>query len=214
MTGTPMPSFAEAASDREMWDLANYIVSLGRKPVWSMNAAEVAAFYAERDARAKANPVERAEHLVRTLGCDVCHTPVDQEKRALPNMRLAGGLLFRIEPFGDFPTGNLTSDKKTGLGNWSDDEIKRAITKGILRDGTRLLPFPMDYAALSTLKPEDLDAVVKYLRTVPPVSNRVPKPSWKPLPTYLWGKFRMLILGNDPPVAIFPGNAGTPGGAR
>ena len=43
MTGTPMPSFADAASDAEMWDLANYVVSLARKPVWSMNADGSAA---------------------------------------------------------------------------------------------------------------------------------------------------------------------------
>ena len=63
----------------------------------------------------------------------------------MPGMRLAGGLLIRIEPFGDYPTGNLTSDKETGLGNWTDDEIKRVLTRGILRDGTRLLPYPMDW---------------------------------------------------------------------
>ena len=55
----------------------------------------------------------------------LCHSPVDEQKRVLPGMRLAGGLLIRIDPFGDFPTGNLTSDKDTGLGNWTDDEIKR-----------------------------------------------------------------------------------------
>jgi mono/diheme cytochrome c family protein len=214
MTGTPMPSFADAANDAEMWDLANYVVSLGRKPLWSMTAEEVTAYYADRDAKAKADPIARGNYLVQTLGCDLCHSPVDQEKRILPNLRLAGGLLVRVEPFGDFPTGNLTSDKETGLGNWSDDEIKRAITKGILRDGTRLLPYPMDYPSYSTLKAEDLDALVKYLRTIPPIVNRVPKLSWKPLPTYLWGKFRMLILGNDPPMIFFPGNVGSAGGAR
>src|SRR5690349_20342354 len=138
MMGTPMPSFADAASDAEMWDLANYVVSLGRKPVWSMTADELKAFYAQQDARAHANPIERGQYLVQVLGCELCHTPVDQDKRAMPNMRLAGGLLIRVELYGDFPAGNLTSDKQTGLGNWSDDEIKRAITKGILRDGTRL----------------------------------------------------------------------------
>ena len=68
-------------------------------------------------------------------------------------MYLAGGVVIRVEPFGDFPTGNLTSDKATGLGNWTDDEIKRAFTKGILRDGSRLLPYPMDYGSFSTLTP-------------------------------------------------------------
>ena len=214
MAGTPMPSFADAATDAEMWDLANYVVSIGRKPVWSMGADEVTALYAKLDADAQRDPIKRGAHLVQALGCDVCHTPLDERKRIIPGLRLAGGLLVRIEPFGDFPTGNLTSDKETGLGNWSDDEIKRVITKGILRDGTRLLPYPMDYASYSTLKPEDLDAIVKYLRTVPPISNKVPRPRWTPLPAFLWGKFKMLILGQDPPMAFFPGNAGTPGGPR
>ena len=208
MSGTPMPSFADAATDADMWDLANFVVSLGRKPVWSMNAQEAAALYAQLDADAKKNPVKRGEHLVASFGCDLCHSPVDAGRRALPGLRLAGGMRIRIDPYGDFPTGNLTSDKETGLGAWTDEEIKRAITKGILRDGTRLLPFPMDYASFSTMTGDDLDAVVAYLRSVPPVSNRVPKRSWNFLPIYLWGKFSMLILGQDPPMVFYPGNVG------
>jgi cbb3-type cytochrome c oxidase subunit III len=214
MAGTPMPSFAEAASDIEMWDLANYVVSLARKPIWSMTAQEVADLYARQEGEAKANPVKRGAYLVNTHGCVLCHSPVDGQRRMIPGMRLAGGVLFRIEPYGDFPTGNLTSDKETGLGNWTDDEIKRVITKGTLRDGTRLLPFPMDYAAFSSLKPSDIDAIVAYLRTVPPVSNKVPAPRFKFFPSYLWGKFKLLILGDDPPMAIFPWNAGKKGGGR
>ena len=87
-------------------------------------------------------------------------------------MKLAGGLRMRIEPFGDYPTGNLTSDKETGLGNWTDEEIKRVITRGMLRDGTRLLPFPMDWPSFSTMNADDLNAIVAYLRTVPPVRTR------------------------------------------
>jgi mono/diheme cytochrome c family protein len=212
MAGTPMPSFAEAASDSEMWDLSNYVVSMARKPVWSMNADEVTALYAGQAADAKANPVKRGAYLVETLGCVGCHSPVDQQKRMLSGLKLAGGMLLRIVPFGDYPTGNLTSDKATGLGNWSDEEIKRAITKGILRDGTRLLPFPMDYGSYSTMTADDLSAVVAYLRTVPPVTNKVPAPRRTFLPIYLWGKFKMLILGQDPPIVFFPGNAGLTGG--
>jgi len=211
MTGTPMPSFADAASEAEMWDLANYVVSLARKPVWSMNADEVQQFYARQDAQAKANPVKRGEQLVATLGCVLCHSPVDDGKRMIPGMKLAGGMVIRITPFGDFPSGNLTSDKATGLGNWSDDEIKRAITKGILRDGSRLLPYPMDYGSFATRTPGDLDGVVAYLRTVPPVLNKGPPPKRPFLPVYLWGKFQMLILGGDPPMVFFAGNAGTKG---
>jgi len=211
MTGTPMPSFAEAASDGDLWDLSNYVLSMGRKPVWSMNAQEVAELYARLDAEAKQNPAKRGEFLVDSLGCATCHSPADAQRKMLPGMRLAGGLRFRIDPFGEFVTANLTSDKATGIGNWSDDEIKRAITKGITRDGTRLLPFPMDYGSYSTMKADDLNAIVAYLRTVPPVSNLTPRPKWTFFPVYMWGKFKMLILGQDPPMTFYPGNAGTQG---
>ena len=212
MAGTPMPSFADAASEGEMWDLSNYVLSMARKPVWSMNADEIKAFYGAQTADAKANPVKRGAYLVETLGCVGCHSPVDDQKRMLPGLKLAGGMLLRIVPFGDYPTGNLTSDKATGLGGWSDEEIKRVITKGILRNGTRLLPYPMDYPSYSTMTSEDLNAIVAYLRTVPPVSNKVPAPRRAFLPFYLWGKFKMLILGQDPPMVFFPGNAGVTGG--
>ena len=69
----------------------------------------------------------------------------------------------------------------------------------------------MDYPSFSTLTPQDLDAMVAYLRTVPPVSNKVPPPSRPFLPVYLWGKFRMLILGADPPMVFFTGNSGAKG---
>ena len=81
MAGTPMPSFADAASDSEMWDLSNYVVSMARKPVWSMNADEIKTFYGAQTADAKANPVKRGAYLVETLGCVVCHSPVDDQKR-------------------------------------------------------------------------------------------------------------------------------------
>ena len=204
MAGTPMPSFEDAASDAEMWDLADYVVSLGRKPVWSMSAGDVRALYAQLNADAKKNPVKRGQYLVDTVGCALCHSSYDSDKRMVPGKRLAGGLVIRIEPYGEFPAGNLTPDKETGLGNWNDDEVKRAITQGILKDGTRLLPFPMDWASFSTMTPADVDAIVAYLRSVPPVVNRVPRPAWTPLPLYLWGKFKMLVLGQDPPMVFFP----------
>jgi mono/diheme cytochrome c family protein len=211
MSGTPMPSFADAASDGELADLANYVASMARKPVWEMNPDEVVAFYARGQAEARANPVQRGKYLVETTGCALCHSPTDENRRLVPGMHLAGGLRIRLEPFGEYPTGNLTSDKETGLGNWTDEEILRVITRGTLRDGTRLLPYPMDWASFANMDPEDLTAIVAYLRTVPPVVNKVPAPSRPFLPVYLWGKFRMLFLGNDPPVVIYPGNVGSAG---
>jgi cytochrome c oxidase cbb3-type subunit 2 len=212
MSGTPMPSYVDAANGGEMWDLANYVASLGRKPLWEMNAEEVEAFYARQDAEERANPVKRGAALVETLNCTLCHSPVDEQFRALPGMRLAGGLKVRLGPFGEFVSYNLTSDKETGLGNWTDDQIKQAVTRGTRRDGSRMMPFPMDWASFSSLKPQDLDALIAYLRTVPPVSNRIPSHRQPFLPVYLWGKFKLLMLGDDPPIDFFPGNAGSTGG--
>jgi mono/diheme cytochrome c family protein len=211
MSGTPMPSFDDAASEPEIWDLANYVLTLARKPVWVMSEAEITAHYAEEQAAAKANPVKRGKYLVDTHACGLCHSPADTNRRIIPGMYLAGGLLMRLEPFGDYPTGNLTSDRETGLGNWTDDEIKRVITRGTLRDGTRLLPYPMDWPSFALMSPDDLSAIVAYLRTVPPVVNKVPAPSRTFLPVYLWGKFKMLFMGGDPPIVIYPGNAGNAG---
>jgi cytochrome c oxidase cbb3-type subunit 2 len=208
MSGTPMPSFKDAATDAEMWDLAHYVLSLARKPAWEMNAGELAALYAREEAEAKADPVGRGRHLVDAMGCGLCHSPLDDNRRLLPGMKLAGGMRITVEPFGDHVTGNLTSDVETGLGAWTDEEIIRTMTQGILRDGTRLLPFPMDWPSYSTLSPDDLRAIVAYLRTVPPVSNRIPPPERPFLPLYLWGKFRMLILGTDLPMTFHAGNAG------
>jgi mono/diheme cytochrome c family protein len=209
MSGTPMPSFKEAATDGEMWDLANYVVSIARKPVWEMSAGEVSAFYARQDAEARANPVRRGRYLADTLGCALCHSALDEKKRLIPGMKWAGGLRIRIEPYGEYPTGNLTSDKDTGLGAWTDEQIRAVMTRGTLPDGTRLLPFPMDWPSFSTLESADLNAIVAYLRTIPPVRNKVPRPSRTFLPVYLWGKFKMLVLGQDPPMLFYTGNAGT-----
>jgi cytochrome c oxidase cbb3-type subunit 2 len=212
MSGTPMPSFRDSASDIEMWDLANYVVSLARKPLWQMNADEVTAFYARQDEAARANPVKRGQYLVDTMACALCHSPVDDHQRLIPGLKMAGGFRIHVDPFGDYPTGNLTSDKETGLGNWSDDEIMRVMTRGILKDGTRLLPYPMDWASYSTMKTDDLKAIVAYLRTIPPMFNRVPKPSRTALPLFLWGKFKLLILGDDPPMVFYPRNTGSASG--
>jgi cbb3-type cytochrome c oxidase subunit III len=212
MSGTPMPSFVDTASEAEMWDLANFVGSLARKPVWSMTAPEIADHYTRGAEQARRNPIEHGRLLVQTHLCAICHSPMDENGRIITSMYMAGGQLMRIVPFGDYPTGNLTSDKDTGLGNWSDEQIKQAITRGILRDGTRLPPYPMDWAAFSALTSDDLNAMVAYLRTIPAVSNQVPRPTRPSLPVYLWGKFKLLILKTDPPIVIFPGNVGMRGG--
>jgi hypothetical protein len=114
--------------------------------------------------------------------------------------------------YGDFVSYNLTSDKDTGLGGWTDDQIKTFLTRGVRRDGTRMLPFPMPWTSYANLTAADLNAIVAFLRTIPPIANRIPAPQSENIVSYLWDKFRMLILKTDLPLVTYPGNAGTPEG--
>ena len=214
INGTPMPSFADTAKDPDLWNLANFVATLGRKPTWTMSADELKAQYDGEMRAAAADPKERGWYLARTLGCAHCHSPVDAEGRELPNLSFAGGQKFRVVVWDDVVTSNLTSDTETGIGRYSDDDVKRAITRGIKHDATRMLPFPMGWPAFANLTTDDLDALVKFLRTLPPVSNRIPAPVRMNVFSYLGAKFQMLLLGRDYPMVIYPGNAGRPNGPQ
>ena len=212
MNGTPMPSFVTAASETELRNLAAYVLSLARKPVWDMNAAEVTAFYQAQASEAARDPVRRGRYVVSTIGCSFCHTPVRADGSLVDGMLFAGGQKWTATPFGDFVSYNLTSDKETGLGAWSDDQIKAVLTRGIRPDGSRMLPYPMPWPSYASLSASDLSAVVAYLRTIPPIANRIPAPTRPNIVSYLWGKFQLLILKKDMPLVAYPGNAGSAGG--
>ena len=72
-------------------------------------------------------------------------------------------------PWGVSVAANITSSED-GLANYSDDQIKRMITEGIDEEGEQLKP-PMPFPYLAKMTPEDLDAVVAYLRTLPPLPD-------------------------------------------
>ena len=219
MNGTPMPSFLGAATEPQLWQLAAYVKSLGRKPVWEMkDAGEIAALYRDQQQAAAADRVRHGEYIVSIVGCVFCHSPYRADSTMIEELKLAGGQKVEVVPFGTFVTYNLTSDKETGLGNWTDEQIKKFVTTGVRRDGSRMLPYPMPWPNYASMKPEDLDAVIAYLRSLPPVTNRIPPPVSANIVAFLTGKFRMLILHQDPPLRFYPGNAGSaqvaPGGGR
>ncbi len=209
LDGTPMPSFKGTASESEMWSLANYVLSLKRKAAWEMSEQELKDFYAALDKRNKENPVQRGKYLVETLACGYCHSPLNADGSIDESMKYAGGQTWRLTPFGDFVSYNLTSDKETGLGGWTDAEFKKFITTGVRRNGSRMFPFPMPWAGYAGMKDDDLNAITAYLRTLPPVYNKIPDPKSPNIFSYLWGKFQMLILKKDMPFFTYPSNAGT-----
>ncbi len=101
----------------------------------------------------------------------------------MPGKELSGGGVgFDIQPFaGTAP--NITPDRETGIGLWSDDEIKRAITQGARPNHGPLagkpLGDPMAANFFKALLPADLDAVVAYLRSIPAVRNATPPPVYR-----------------------------------
>jgi mono/diheme cytochrome c family protein len=110
--------------------------------------------------------VKHGFYLATIAHCMECHSPLGPKGRDFTRMG-AGG--FKLEgPWGVSVSRNITSSKTKGLGAWTDDEIKRAITQGVSHDGSKLKP-PMGYAFYAKMTPADLDAVVGYLRTVPPL---------------------------------------------
>ena len=110
--------------------------------------------------------VKRGFYLATIAHCMECHSPLGPKGRDFTRMG-AGG--FELKgPWGVSVSRNITSSKAKGLGGWSDDEIKGAITQGISRDGSKLKP-PMGYPFYAKMTPADLDAIVAYLRTVPAI---------------------------------------------
>ena len=112
------------------------------------------------------------------LGCMDCHAQHDITRFGSPVTGPigAGGDCFGAkERFpGTLCMPNLTPDMATGLGGWSDGEIKRAIREGVGKNGQALFPI-MPYSEYRALSDSDTDAVVAYLRSLPAVTNPVPR---------------------------------------
>ena len=89
----------------------------------------------------------------------------------LKNRMSAGGRKFK-GPWGEVISANITQDKATGIGSWTNDQIKWAITKGVFHNGAKMRP-PMCYRCYDEMKEADVDAVVSHLRTIKPIKNNL-----------------------------------------
>jgi len=140
--------------------------------------------------------VKKGQYIFALAGGCACHT----DPKGTPH---AGGRAFPI-PFGTIYSTNITPDKETGLGNWTDQQIHDAMVKGIRPDGSRILPV-MPYEVYSGMAQEDLKALTAYLRTLKPVKKPTPPlRTWAPFarslatPLYLKAFGRFSI---PPPLA-------------
>lgn len=124
----------------------------------------------------KDDPIEYGRYLTHNLGhCTDCHTPLVEGQHDFSRIG-AGGNLFPM-PFAmpwSALAANITQHPELGLGSWSDEEIKRAITDGVSRDGRELLPF-MGFEFYENISDEDLDYIVAYLKTLEPATATPPE---------------------------------------
>lgn len=157
----------------------------------------------EQQSPAAMDPVRRGEYLTTIVGCNDCHTPLKMgpngpepdmarmlsghpESLTLPappkyptegwNWGGAGTLTAFAGPWGITYAINLTPDENTGIGIWTEEMFIDTIRNGRHMGGEgRPIQPPMPWHWYSKMTDEDLKAIFAYLRTIPPISNRVPE---------------------------------------
>jgi mono/diheme cytochrome c family protein len=114
--------------------------------------------------------IERGAYVAGLAGCLQCHTALGPQGPALDKLG-AGGFEFP-EVFGTWRSPNITPDKKTGIGDWTDAQIIALLRTGKRPDGTQVYPI-MPYMYYAAMSDDDANALVAFLRTLPPVENAV-----------------------------------------
>ena len=151
----------------------------GRGAAAGWRRAGVAVLLATAGGAIAQTPLERGSYLVNAvMACDGCHTPRGPGGVFVMEKRFSGGMQTWDTPAYLVKGSNITPDRDSGLGAWSDAEIKRALTEGTHRLGRPISP-QMPFAFYKILTPRDLDATVAYLRSVAPVVNAVQAPVYK-----------------------------------
>ncbi len=132
------------------------------------------------DRKFEATPqrLERGKYIATALaGCIYCHSPHDWKAPGTPMLAGMEGS-GDVQPYADLPgrivAPNLTPDRETGAGTWTDDMLARAIREGIGHDGRALFP-EMPYTHFREMSDEDLASVIVYLRSLPPIRHELPK---------------------------------------
>lgn len=128
--------------------------------------------------------LERGTYLMKAItACGNCHTPDGPDGKLRMDMEMAGGREFKSDT-ADVFVANLTPDRETGIGTWTDEQIIHAFRNGLDPRGRSLNP-PMPVPTYNNMSDDDAKAIVAYLRALKPVRNSVPDSTWKvPAPKF------------------------------
>ena len=147
--------------------------------VWVGATGVAAMLLATAWARAAETLFERGSYLVNKIGaCGRCHTPRDVQGKPIAAMALAGGFAFDDGGIGHVVGPNITPDRETGLGNWTEAQIVKALRYGERPDGTIVGP-PMPVDTYRTMLDRDLAAIAAYLHRIKPIRHAVPRTTYK-----------------------------------
>ena len=127
-------------------------------------------------AQAQNPDIARGLYLVTLGGCSHCHTPGHFLGKPDMTRKLGGSDVgFGVPDLGVFVGSNLTPDKETGIGRYTDAELIKMMRTGERPDGRILAP-PMPWRDYASLSEADIKAMIAYLRSLPPVKNMVAGP--------------------------------------
>jgi len=175
--GPPMPmSLYRGLSDDDLYSIVAFLrtvpSSQNETPFSTYNIPLPPAYgppVQSVSAPPQAVSVEYGEYLAGPVAhCVECHTPMGEAGPMFDTHLGAGGFEFH-GPWGTSVSANLTTHPD-GLAAYSDSELKQMITKGARPDGSRMLP-PMGYHHYAAMTDDDLNAVILYLRQLPPLPN-------------------------------------------
>ncbi len=119
--------------------------------------------------------IRHGRYMVSITPCALCHTPTVGKVRLRSGKSLSGGIKVSLNTFNTVYSSNLTSDFETGLGSWSDTEIRRALRSGIKKDGSLMHYMAMPWAMFANMTEADTEAIIAYLRTLPAVNKKLPE---------------------------------------
>ena len=121
--------------------------------------------------------VKYGEYMATLASCSDCHTPMTQQGPDFSKM-YAGGFRFKAD-FVDVTVANITPDSTTGIGSWTEEvflaKFKTSLAAVEKGDNPGKMQTEMPWASYAKMTEEDLKAIYAYLRTVPPVKNKIQK---------------------------------------
>ena len=167
--------------------------------IWLTAASPIA----QAEQKSDQKKIKRGEYLVTVIGCNDCHTPSKMgpngpekdmahmlsghpQELAMPPApilppgpwmaALSATMTAWSGPWGVSFTRNLTPDKETGLGDWTEQNFIETLRTGRqLGKGRQILP-PMPFEAFRNMTDDDLKSIYAYLRSIPALKNKVPDP--------------------------------------